>query len=692
MNTPMQAAEWRRENAEWLRGALQLLRLRLSRHAVALGAMPDARRRVDWLLAADSTEWARSAPTTEEQSCARALAEREQHEREVDCASALNRLVELVGLGAFERELLLLAAAPSFDGSFARAYAELHDDSRRDHADLHLALSLFAGDATERVLAADCLMPARPLRALRLIHVVDDEAVPLLLRRLGIDDRMSDYLRGVNRLDARLEPFLRPIFESLPSDTASRAATEAVTYIEARVSQWCTVNLLGSSDGSARDAARLACAALELQPRILDLGRFAACAPEERTRLIGLLGREARLAGLALIVDGNEAERGSDVARGIDELIATLAATLFVVSRERWATSHEVAVVRTPRPSRLEQHAVWRAALAPHASSVNGEIDAIIQQFDFGTDAIAEVVSRVAIRGEAISGRALWAACREQTGTALDDLARRIVPNYGWEDIVVNDDVRAQLRELAAQVQQRGRVYESWGFGAQLGRGRGITALFAGPSGTGKTMAAEIIASHLELELFRVDLAGLVDKYVGETEKNLRRVFDAAERSGVILFFDEADALFGARTEVRDSHDRYANLETNYLLQRMEDYGGLAILATNRRSTLDTAFLRRLRFVIDFPFPAADDRRRIWERVFPAQADVEGLELALLSNLDLSGGNIKSIAVNAAFLAAAEGAPIGMPHVMRAAAREYVKLSKPIGAGEFGAYYPMARR
>jgi SpoVK/Ycf46/Vps4 family AAA+-type ATPase len=184
----------------------------------------------------------------------------------------------------------------------------------------------------------------------------------------------------------------------------------------------------------------------------------------------------------------------------------------------------------------------------------------------------------------------------------------------------------------------------------------------------------------------------VVSKFIGETEKNLRRVFDAAERSGAILFFDEADALFGTRTEVRDSHDRYANLEINYLLQRMEDYSGLAILATNRRSALDTAFLRRLRFVIDFPFPAADDRRRIWERVFPAQADVDGLELAMLSNLDLSGGNIRSIAVNAAFLAASEGVPIGMPHVVRAAAREYVKLSKPIGVAEFGAYYAMARR
>jgi AAA+ superfamily predicted ATPase len=425
---------------------------------------------------------------------------------------------------------------------------------------------------------------------------------------------------------------------------------------------------------------------------MLDLRRYAVCAPEMRAKLVALLGREARLAGLALVVDGTEAERDGAVPLAINELIATLGATLFVMSNERWPANDDVAVVRTSRPTRLEQRSLWRTALATHANSVNGEIDAITQQFDFGTDAIAEVVLRAARRGGEITGRSLWATCREQTGAALDEMARRIVPSYGWDDIVVSEDVRTQLREVSAQVRQRSRVYETWGFGAQLGRGRGITALFAGPTGTGKTMAAEIIAADLELDLYRIDLAGVVSKYIGETEKNLRRVFDAAERSGAILFFDEADALFGTRTEVRDSHDRYANLEINYLLQRMEDYSGLAILATNRRSALDAAFLRRLRFVIDFPFPAADDRRRIWGRVFPVQADIDALELAFLSNLDLSGGNIRSIAVNAAFLAAADGTPICMTHLVRSAAREYVKLSKPIGVAEFGPYYTMVRR
>jgi SpoVK/Ycf46/Vps4 family AAA+-type ATPase len=227
-------------------------------------------------------------------------------------------------------------------------------------------------------------------------------------------------------------------------------------------------------------------------------------------------------------------------------------------------------------------------------------------------------------------------------------------------------------------------VYETWGFGATLGRGRGITALFSGVSGTGKTMAAEIVAAHVGLDLYRIDLAGVVSKYIGETEKNLRRVFDAAERSGTILFFDEADALFGSRSEVRDSHDRYANVEINYLLQRMEDYAGLAILATNRRAALDPAFLRRLRFVVDFPFPGVDERRRMWERAFPRQADLNGVEYGALSRLELTGGSIRAVAINAAFLAAAEDAPIGMAHLSRAVAREYTKLSKPLGGCDLG--------
>jgi SpoVK/Ycf46/Vps4 family AAA+-type ATPase len=265
-------------------------------------------------------------------------------------------------------------------------------------------------------------------------------------------------------------------------------------------------------------------------------------------------------------------------------------------------------------------------------------------------------------------------------------LAQKIQPCYDWDDIVVPVEVSLQLREITAQVAHRHAVYQGWGFGKKLSRGRGISVLFSGPSGVGKTMAAEVMAQHLNLDLYRIDLAGVVSKYIGQTEKNLRNVFDAAERSGAILFFDEADALFGKRSEVKDSHDRYANIEVNYLLQRMEDYRGLAILATNMKSFLDTAFLRRLRFIVEFPFPDAALRMEIWRRVFPPTAETGTLDFVALSRMEIAGGNIRNIALNAAFLAVEEGVPIGMGHVMNAARREYTKIERLIMDAEFGPF------
>ncbi len=230
------------------------------------------------------------------------------------------------------------------------------------------------------------------------------------------------------------------------------------------------------------------------------------------------------------------------------------------------------------------------------------------------------------------------------------------------------------------------------GFRRKLSLGLGIAALFAGESGTGKTMAAEVLAGHLGLGLYRIDLAGVVSKYIGETEKNLRSIFDAAERGGAILFFDEADALFGKRSEVKDSHDRYANIEVNYLLQRMEDFRGLAILATNRKSSLDSAFVRRLRFIVDFPLPDQSHRLQIWRSVFPQEAELRGIDFPFLSRLEIPGGHIRNIALNAAFMAASEGGPIGMAQVMRSARREYAKMERLVQESEFGPYYAEVMR
>jgi len=242
------------------------------------------------------------------------------------------------------------------------------------------------------------------------------------------------------------------------------------------------------------------------------------------------------------------------------------------------------------------------------------------------------------------------------------------------------------LHDVAVHVKQRAHVYEQWGFAAKSNRGLGISALFAGVSGTGKTMAAEVLANELRLDLYRIDLSQVVSKYIGETEKNLRRVFDAAEESGAILLFDEADALFGKRSEVKDSHDRYANIEVSYLLQRMESYRGLAILTTNMKSALDTAFLRRISFVVQFPFPDAAQRANIWRRIFPTNTPVDKLDVMKLARLNIAGGNIRNIALNAAFSAADAHEPVGMRHLLRAARSEYAKLEKSLTDSEIGGW------
>jgi SpoVK/Ycf46/Vps4 family AAA+-type ATPase len=302
----------------------------------------------------------------------------------------------------------------------------------------------------------------------------------------------------------------------------------------------------------------------------------------------------------------------------------------------------------------------------------------LVSQFSLTVPGIRASVSKALTVDEGAPSARLWNACRSQARRGLDDLAERIEGAAEWEDLVLPEAEKSLLREIAGQVAQRATVYEAWGFGNQAGRGLGISALFAGPSGTGKTMAAEVLANSLQLDLYRIDLASVVSKYIGETEKNLRRVFDAAEDGGAILFFDEADALFGKRSEVKDSDDRYANIEVSYLLQRMEAYRGLAVLATNLKGTMDAAFLRRIRFVVNFPFPDESHRAEIWRQVFPLKTPTDGLNPTTLARLNIAGGNIRNIALNAAFMAAYAREPVRMTHVLRAARAEYAKLEKPL--------------
>jgi hypothetical protein len=354
-------------------------------------------------------------------------------------------------------------------------------------------------------------------------------------------------------------------------------------------------------------------------------------------------------------------------------------------TREVWPEARPAtSVVDVARPLPAEQRAAWLAELG---SGAEHTADLLTGQFDFDTATIASIAGLVAGSDDhaAASDRltVLWDACAAVCRPRMDALAQLIESQFTWDDLVLPDSELNLLRQITDQVRQRATVYHDWGFAERLSRNLGITALFAGPSGTGKTMAAQVLANDLRLSLYRIDLSAVVSKYIGETEKNLSRLFEAAEQGAAVLFFDEADALFGKRSQVKDSHDRYANIEINYLLQRMESYRGIAVLATNMRSALDPAFLRRLRFVLTFPFPAAAERRAIWSRAFPPRTRTAELDLDRLAGLTATGGMISNIAVNAAFLAARADEPVSMPLVLEAARAEFRKLELPVTEGDF---------
>jgi SpoVK/Ycf46/Vps4 family AAA+-type ATPase len=610
---------------------------------------------------------------------------------------ALEMLVHLFGLTPFERDILLLGLASELDPSFERLYAYVQDDMNRGYPTPHLGLALFGREDDEPPAAWGSFAPEAPLRCFHLLVLEPGQlpGMPLGARPLKLDERVADYLRGVISLDDRVAHLLRPLAPAPLAPAHQKLVEQLVRSLGSADGphRWSAVNLTGATGAGKGAVARALCDSLGLRLYSLDLKQLPSPGPERRETL-RLLEREAVLHQFAVYVPVDESAAGSG-APALDTLVQDLGIFFIIGSREHQRTVREMVTVEVPKPDKGAQRILWHQVLAD-APSLNGAVEAVVQQFDFGPRAVAQVAlaadARVRLRsseeGAEMTADDLWQACREHAGWHLTELAQRVVPYCTWEDIVLPEDVFEQLQEIAGQVANRPLVYEEWGFGARLNRGRGLSALFSGSSGTGKTMAAEILANHLGLDLYRIDLAGVVSKYIGETEKNLRKVFDSPEQSGAILFFEEADALFGKRTEVKDSHDRYANIEVNYLLQRMEEYGGLAILATNRKSALDGAFLRRLRFLVDFPFPDTNSRLRIWQKVFPPEAEIGELDYGLLGRMEISGGNIKNIALNAAFLAADQGTAIGMAHVMHAAQREYAKMDKLISEVEFGSFYP----
>jgi hypothetical protein len=587
--------------------------------------------------------------------------------------AAIDYLSDCFGLSAFERDVLLLCAGVEMDARFA-AQCEIATGEPHGHgATFGLALAVL--DAPHW----DGLAPVRPLRRWRLVEV--DQSPGLARGQLRIDERILHYLAGANYLDVRLGSLLRPTMLPVGMAETHRAivgdvlqAMETWTVADAPLVRLTGDDALGQADVAAAVTASLGLCLHILQAQDVPAGHA------EIEALATLWEREAILLGSALLVTGGTDPLPAAAVRFVEQLRGLV----FLSAGQPHPIDRLSLRFSVNKPDPVEQKYLWQQALGGSAMRLNGALDVIAGQFKLSARTIQAEGSHL---GPLLAigdcpDRVMWSACRSMGRSKLDELAQRIESVVDWDDLILPDAQKSVLRQIGAHVRNRLKVHVEWGFAGRGARGLGISALFTGESGTGKTMAAEVLASELQLDIYRIDLSAVVSKYIGETEKNLRRIFDVADDSGVILLFDEADALFGKRSEVKDSHDRYANIEISYLLQRMESYRGLAILTTNMKAALDGAFQRRLRFVVHFPFPDQALREAIWRTAFPAGALQGAVDYGKLARLSVTGGSIRNIAINAAFRAAELQEPISMAHLLHAAHHEASKRERPLSDAE----------
>ncbi|MEV8413602.1 ATP-binding protein [Streptomyces niveus] len=600
-------------------------------------------------------------------------------------SSRLTTLAKEFGLTPLDIEILLIALVPDLDDRFEAFYGYLNDDVTRRRPSIGLALGLCGSTPADH--AARARLAARsPLRAGGLLLVEDLER-PFLSRALRVPDRVTAHLLGDDTPDPRLADLMAPW-------QAVRGVGDPVP-LAAVLADGVRLAYLSEDQGGAGTAlAASALTAAGLGVLGLDLARLAEDpAPADAIRA---LVREARLTNAGLVCAPLDA-----VSRDHPHLLRLLTAThvpAILVGRTPWDASWSASpplLLHAPRVEPSARGALWTEAYerwspAPLPPAI--EADHLLAPFLLTPEQITGAARGAAqtarLAGGELTPDHVRRGARAQNAAGLDRLARRIEPTVTWRDLVLPPDTHTQLRELTARARHRDRVLGEWGMRPGGGRGRGVSALFAGDSGTGKTMSAEVIASDLGLDLYTVDLATVIDKYVGETEKNLERIFTEAAGVNGVLLFDEADAIFGKRSDVKDAHDRYANVESAYLLQRMESFDGLAILSTNLRANLDDAFTRRLDLVIDFPIPDPTQRLLLWERclgpLLPRGAD---LDLPFCAeNFELAGGNIRSIAITSAYLAADTSEPVTMTTLIHAIQREYQKLGRLTLASEFGPY------
>ena len=689
------ANQWQRNNDDYLSAALAWLRLRLQalingalqpQVAAPAAAPPQPSGSLFGWMEAEAE--APEVVETEVNRAAQVMADAAMAQP----PPALVALAERLHLSPFEQEVLLLCAATELDPNIPALCARAQGDPNRAYPTFALAMMLFDEPAW------DILSPERPLRFWRLVEISQPDARPLTTSALRADERIVNYLKGLNYLDDRLASLLVPFDamidgEELPPSQRTAAAL-AARYLEQASPSGPppVVQLLGLDNTSKQLVAQRAATALGLLPYRLPVELLPPQVAELET-VARLWQRESILLPLALYLDAHEMDGPTQTegqAPPLQRFLGRSQGIFFLGTREvRPGLGGMTSAVEVDKPTAAEQKAAWAGALGDAAGD---SPKLLASQFNLNATSIRQIARVVRSddarsvedqdRGRSLHDR-LWDACLTSTRPRMDLLAQRLDPKATWDDIVLQQAIEDLLHQIANQVRQRGTVYDDWGFRQKMNRGLGISTLFSGESGTGKTMAAEVLANELRLNLYRIDLSQVVSKYIGETEKNLRQLFDAAEDGGAILFFDEADALFGKRSEVRDSHDRYANIEINYLLQRMEEYRGLAILATNMKSALDQAFVRRLRFIVNFAFPDRRQRKIIWQKILPPETPRGDLDYDRLAGLNLTGGSIHNIALNAAFLAAQAGTDVTMPLVLASAQTEFRKLERPVREAEF---------
>lgn len=616
-------------------------------------------------------------------------------------------LAERFALTSREVDLLFACLAVELDRRYERVYGFLHDDMSRRLASPGLAIGLYCESVDEQLSARALLNAQAPLRHYRLVELMEDgAAMPWQSRSMRVDERIVSFVVGEHTIDGRIARHLTWVDgdeESRGSDVVGQSHEDAVECIVQAATAGRgrpLIYLHGDRHSSADSLVREAAARLAMRVMTIDAEALVDAATDFEQALF-LSFREGILseAGIYLrnIDRALEQPLGTSRHRGLLRCVAEMGTVVFASGDRPWcwpvpAEPVTLRIVELKADGVAEQLHAWRV-MSGNAFS-DAELHRLISLHPLPVPSIRDIwrMARVLVSGTDDDARPTLAhveqACRAFAGPPATSLARRIEPKHRWADLVLPHEQLEQLSAICSQAKHSSIVYGSWRFERKLSLGRGLNALFTGQPGTGKTMAAEVIAADLGVDILKIDLSQVVSKYIGETEKNLRLLFDQAGSANAILFFDEADALLGKRSDVRDAHDRYANTETAYLLQKMEEYPGITILATNLRQNMDAAFTRRMRFIVDFPFPEDEDRLRIWQSVWPEEVPIgPDVDLPLLARqFRLSGGSIRNVALAAAFLAAEQGQAVSMRHLMRATKRELQKMGRLVNEEEHRRY------